>query len=207
MKFLDFAPFIRPDVQGCPDFLLERAARDAAIEFCRRTDVYLAEPEYIQVSAGVNEYAVTIPAGTELNHIIDIYNNNVALKPVSFTELLKRLGDENTRGEPRLYSQRDNKEFYLAPVPGSETALRVLYSLKPTPSSGSIPDSIGREYREIISYGALFRLQMMAQQPFTNPSFGAVNRDLFERGIGATTRQAAYGFSGGSLTAKYRSFI
>lgn len=207
MKFLDFAPFIRPEVQGCPDFLLERAVRDAATDFCRRTDVYLAEPEYIQISAGVNEYSVTIPTGTELNHIVDIYNNNIALSPVSFTELLKRLGDEDTRGNPKYYAQRDNTDFYLAPIPADKDTLRVLYSLKPTSSSTSIPDTIGKEYREIISHGALFRLQMMAGQPFSNPNFGAINRDLFEKEVGRTIRQSKYGFSGGSLTCKPRGFI
>ena len=207
MKFTDFAPFIRPEVQGCPDFLLERAVRDAATDFCRRTDVYLAEPEYIQISAGVNEYSVTIPTGTELNHIVDIYNDNVALNPVSFTELLKRLGDENTRGTPKFYAQRDNKDFYLAPIPAEKDTLRVLYSLKPTSSSTSIPDTIGKEYREIISHGALFRLQMMAGQPFSNPNFGAINRDRFEKEVGRTIRQSKYGFSGGSLTCKPRGFI
>ncbi|MBT8449417.1 MAG: hypothetical protein KJO69_06985 [Gammaproteobacteria bacterium] len=207
MKFTDFAPFIRPEVQGCPDFLLERAVRDAATDFCRRTDVYLAEPEYIQISAGVNEYTVTIPSGTELNHIVDIYNDNIALNPVSFTELLKRLGDENTRGNPKFYAQRDNKDFYLAPIPAEKDTLRVLYSLKPTSSSTSIPDTIGKEYREIISHGALFRLQMMAGQPFSNPNFGAINRDLFEKEVGRTIRQSKYGFSGGSLTCKPRGFI
>jgi len=207
VKFLDFAPFIRPEVQGCPDFLLERAVRDAATDFCRRTDVYLAEPEYIQISAGVNEYSVTIPTGTELNHIVDIYNNNIALSPVSFTELLKRLGDEDTRGNPKYYAQRDNTDFYLAPIPADKDTLRVLYSLKPTSSSTSIPDTIGKEYREIISHGALFRLQMMAGQPFSNPNFGAINRDLFEKEVGRTIRQSKYGFSGGSLTCKPRGFI
>lgn len=207
MKFLDFAPYIRPEVQGCPDFLLERAIRDACIDFCRRSDVYLAEPEFIQISAGVNEYAVTIPSGTELNHIVDIYNNNTALKPVSYTELLQRLGDETSRGSPKSYAQRDNKDFYLAPIPAEQDSLRVLYSLKPTATSTSIPDTIGKEYREVISHGALFRLQMMAGQPFSNPNYGGINRDLFEKEVGRTIRQSKYGFSGGSLTCKPRSFI
>jgi hypothetical protein len=47
----------------------------------------------------------------------------------------------------------------------------------------------------------------MAGQPFSNPSFGAVNRDLYEKEVGRTTRQVKYGFSGGSLTVKPREFI
>jgi len=207
VQFTDFAPYIRPEVQGCPDFLLERAVRDAATDFCRRTDIYIAEPEFVQLVAGVNEYEVSIPSGTELNHIVDIYNNNTALTPVSYTELIRRLGNEQTTGTPRFYAQRDNKDFYIAPIPAEPISVRVLYSLKPTASSRSIPDTIGKEYREVISHGALYRLQFMAGQPFSNPSFGAVNRDLYEKEVGRTTRQVKYGFSGGSLTVKPRAFI
>lgn len=207
MKFADFAPYVRPEVQGCPDFLMERAVRDSVIDFCRRTDLYVAEPEFIQVAAGVNEYEVTIPNGTELNHIVDIYNDHVALKPVAYTELVRRLGNETSVGRPAFYAQRDNKDFYLAPMPANSVRLRVLYSLKPSSSSTSIPDTIGKEYREVIAHGALYRLQLMSGQPFSNPQMGMVNRDLYEKEVGRTTRQVKYGFSGGSLTVKPREFI
>jgi len=88
MKYSDLNVHIRPEVQGCPDFIIERAVRDAAIDFCRRTDVYIPEPEFVIVIGGVNEYSVTIPTGTELNHIIDIFDNHRALQPISYNELL-----------------------------------------------------------------------------------------------------------------------
>jgi hypothetical protein len=207
MKFIDLAVYVRPEVQGCPDFLIERAVRDTVIDFCRRTDIYLAEPEYVAIVTGVNEYEVSIPAGTELNHIVDIYNDHTALSPVSYTELIKRLGDQNSKGNPRFYAQRDNKEFYVAPIPAANDSFRVLYSLKPSSSATVIPDTIGLEYRELIVHGTLFRLQMMAGQPYSNPNFGSINRDLYEKEVGRTIRQAKYGFSGGSLTCKPRAFI
>ena len=45
MKFLDFADHVRQECQGVPDFMLERAIRDASIEFCRKTGVYIPEAE------------------------------------------------------------------------------------------------------------------------------------------------------------------
>lgn len=207
MKFSDLNVFIRPEVQGCPNFIIERATRDAAIEFCRRTDVYLAEPEFVTIVGGVNEYQVTIPAGTELNHILDVFNDKTPLKPISYSDLLMRLGDENTRGAPKYYSQRDNTDFYLAPIPSASDSLRVLFSLKPSSAATAMPDSIGKEHREALVHGALFRLQMMSGQPFANPATAGANRDLFEREVGRTIRQVKYGFSGGALTAKRRAFI
>lgn len=207
MKYADFSIFIRPEVQGCPDYMIERAVRDSAVDFCTRTDVYVAEPEFVTIVQNVNEYDLSIDEGSELNHIIDIFDNTTKLKPVSYSVLLGALGNESTTGTPQYYAQRDNTQFYLAPIPSTSSSYRVLYSLKPSSTSTSIPDTIGKEYREAISHGALFRLQMMAGQPFGNLSLAGTNRDLFEKSIGRTIRQVKYGFSGGSLTAKSREFI
>jgi len=207
VKYSDFSPYVRPEVQGCPDFVLERAVRDSAIEFCRRTDIYTPEPEFITIISGLNEYAVSLPTGTELNHILDVFNDKVALEPVSYNQLLLKLGDENTTGTPKYYAQRDNADFYIAPIPADADSFRVLYSVKPTSSSTSIPDTIGKENRELISHGALYRLQMMSGQPWSNPSAAGSNKQLFEREVGRAIRQVKYGFSGGSLTAKLRAFI
>lgn len=207
MKYSDFNQYIRPEVQGCPDYMIERAVRDSAIDFCKRTDVYMPEPEFITVIRGVNEYQVSLPTGTELNHIIDIYDDKLNLKAVSYTELLSRLGDETGRGTPRYYAQRDNTDFYVAPIPNDSKSMRVLYSVKPTASSTSIPDTIGKEHRETIAHGALYRLQMMSGQAWTNPSAAGDNKSLFEREVGRSVRTTKYGFSGGSLTCRPRAFI
>ncbi len=207
MKYSDITSYIRPQVSGAPNVMIERAIRDTAIDFCRRTDVYVAEPEFISIVANVNEYAVTIPAGTELNHILDIFNDKTALKPVSFSVLLQNLGDETETGSPKMYAQRDNQEFFLAPIPSATDSLRVLFSLKPTSTSSSIPDTIGKEYREALTLGTLYRLQMMSGYPFSNPSAAVANLGLYEREVGRTVRQVKYGFSGGSLTAKRREFL
>lgn len=206
MKYSDFASFVRPETQGAPDFLIERAIRDSAIEFCRRTGVYIPEPENVTIIIGINEYDVTLPSGTELNYITDVFANQTKLSPVSYNELLERLGDETEKGTPKYYSQRDNKAFFVAPIPSAADTFRVLYSLKPTSTSKSIPDSVGKEHQEAITQGALYRLQMMPNQPFSNPGSAGANKQLFEREVGRTVRQVKYGFSGGSLKVRYREF-
>lgn len=207
MKYSDFTIYVKPEVGGAPDFLIERAVRDTAIDFCQRTDVYIAEPEFVGIIQGVNEYAVTIPTGTELNHIIDIFDDKRALRPISYNELIRRLGDETTEGNPAYYAQRDNTDFYVAPIPNKADSFRVVYSLKPTATSTSIPDTIGKEHRETIVHGALYRLQMMSGQPFADGGAAQANRALYEREVGRTVRQVKYGFSGGTLTCRPRAFI
>ena len=207
MKFTDFSASVRPEVQGCPDFMIERAVRDSSIDFCQRTGAYIPEPEFILISNGVNEYEVTVPAGAELNYIIDIFANRTRLNPVSYPELLGKIGDGTQKGAPKYYSQRDNTQFYLAPIPETADSLQVIYSLKPSSTSSSIPDFIGKENQEAISQGALYRLQMMQGQPFTNPNAASMNKQLYDKQVGRVVRQVKYGFAGGSLTARSREFI
>ena len=207
MKYSDFTDHVKPECGGAPDFLIERAVRDTAIDFCQRTGVYIPEPEFITIISGVNEYAVTLPVGTELNHIVDIFDNKTALQPISYNELIRRLGNETEKGKPRYYAQRDNTDFFVAPIPDKNDSFRVLYSVKPTSTSTSIPDTIGKEHRETIVHGAVYRLQMMSGQPFADGGAAQANRMLYEREVGRTVRQVRYGFSGGTLTCKPRAFI
>lgn len=207
MKYLDFSDYIRQDCQGVPNFMLERAVRDSAIEFCKKTGVYIPEAEEILITSGVNEYDVSIPTGTELNYITDVFADKTRLQAISWSELLHKIGDGTETGTPKYYSQRDNTNFFLAPIPDTADTLRVLYSLKPSASSTSIPDTVGKENREAITQGALYRLQMMPNQPFSNQSSGIINKQFFDRAVSAAIRQVKFGFSGGNLKVRKREFI
>ena len=207
MKFLDFSDFVRQECQGVPDFILERAVRDSAVEFCKKTGVYIPEAESVSIVAGVNEYEVSIPTGTELNYITDIFADKTRLQAVSWSELIHRVGDGNERGVPKYYSQRDNASFFLAPIPDAADTLRVVYSLKPSAGSTSIPDTVGKENREAITQGAVYRLQMMPNQPFSNQSAGIINKQLFDQAVSSAVRQVKFGFAGGNLKIRKREFI
>lgn len=207
MKYLDIAEYVRTEAHGAPDFVIERAIRESAIEFCVKTDAYRLEPETVQIIAGIDEYDLTIPNGTELNHIIDIYRNRETLRPVSYSRLLEVQGDGTQKAKPRYYAQRDNTVFYVAPVPSEKESLKVLYSVKPTSSSTTIPDTIGLEYREAIVHGAIFRLQMMSDQPWSNMGAAQSNKGLFDQRTAQVVREVRYGYGGGALTVKSRAFI
>lgn len=207
MKYLDLAPHVRTEAQAVPDFLLERSVRDSVIDFCIQTDAYRPEPEDVAVIAGVIEYELSIPVGTELNHIIDVYRDRAKLKPVSYSRLLEITGNGTLKSAPQVYSQRDNKEFFLAPVPAKSETLKVLFSLKPSATSTSIPDTVGKEYREAIVHGALYRLQMMPDQTWSNMSQAQGNKMLFEKRSSEVMRQVRYGYAGAALTVRSRAFI
>ena len=207
MKFRDFAPYVQPECPGLPLFQCDMAVREAAISLFSRADLFRADPEVIKVQPGTNEYELSAPTGAEPNRVIELHHNGRPLvKCASETEIYSIL-DRSQPSTPTHYYQRDNEAIILAPAPAAALELRLFMSLKPSASSVSIPDNIGREYRKLIAAGAKAHLMLMSAQGWSNPQLGQMNHQLFERGVSAAIRRVKMGFSGAPLTVQRRDFI
>ena len=206
MKYSDFLLYILPGVSGCPDFTAERAIRDACIEFCIKTDLWIAEPDQLQVVPNVTEYDLSAPSGAEPNHILSLSRVGVSLEPMRYRDAFM-MNASTTSSAPTYYGQRDNTSLLIGPKPTASERLDLLISLKPSSTSSSLPDTIGQENRETIAAGALYRLQMLPGQPWSNGGAAGTNKSIFDRGIVSAMRQSHYGFSGANLTVKPREFI
>lgn len=206
MKYSDLFVYVLTEAAGCPEFTAERAIRDAAIDFCARTDLYRAEPMTLIAVPGISEYTLDAPTGTEPNHVAAVLRNGRPLQKMVFDDAYMLI-EQSDRSPPTYFAQYDNASLLLGPKPAVKESLKVLYSLKPTQSSTSIPDTVGIENRETIIHGALFRLNMMAGQPWANGNAAQANNTLYERGVAKAIRQAKYGHGGAPLTAHPREFI
>lgn len=206
MKYSDLFVYVLSEAPGCPEFTAERAIRDACIDFCARTDLYKAEAQSLVVSAGVTEYELDAPTGTEPNHVKAVLRKGKPLTAVTYEDAVMKI-EQSDRSYPQYYAQYDNANVLIGPKPAERETLKVLYTLKPTQSSTSIPDTIGNEWREALISGALFRLQMMAGQPWLNPNAANANAQLYERAVGKAIRQAKYGHGGAPLTVSPREFM
>lgn len=206
MKYSDLFVYVLSEVPSCPEFTAERAIRDTCIDFCARTDVYRAEPLSLIVTRGITDYELDSPTGTEPNHVQAILRAGRPLMALPYNDTYMRT-ELSDFGPPSYFSQADNSLVMIGPKPEGRELLKVLYTLKPTQSSTSIPDTIGIEHRETLVSGALFRLQMMGGQPWMDPAAAGANRQLYEDGVAAAIRQAKYGHHGASLTIHSREFI
>ena len=75
-KIQTLVPKVKREAPSCPEALIIDELRNTLIEFCISTDIYLKDLGILQVVKNVNEYSdkdLDIPAGAELNHIIDIF--------------------------------------------------------------------------------------------------------------------------------------
>lgn len=207
MKYSDLFVYVLSEVAGCPEFTAERAIRDTCIDFCARTGAYKADPLSLTVVPGITEYELDAPAGTEPNHVGSVLRVGRGLTKLPYEDAFIRNELASARSAPNYFSQYDNGNLLLGPEPDARETLKVLYTLKPTTSSTSIPDTIGLEHRETLVSGALFRLQMMAGATWSNGGAAQANNMIYERGVSAAIRQAKYGHSGASLTVTAREFM
>lgn len=208
MKFRDFAPWVQPDCPGCPLFQVEMAVREAAIIMLSKVDLYRADPEMLNVLPGVTQYDLEAPAGYEPSRVLELTNGGRSLKKVaSEIEIYELLDKHPEPTTPTHYYQHFNDSIILAPTPKDALQLRLFLSLRPNATCTAIPDNIGKEYRDVIASGAKARLQLMAGQPWSNPQFGGLNKQLFDRAVSAAIRRYQFGFSGAPITVKKRDLI
>lgn len=206
MKYSDLFVYVLPEVLGCPEFTAERAIRDTCIDFCARTNLYRADVLTIVAVPNVTDYELDAPTGTEPNHVTAILRNGRPLTAIPYEDAFMRI-EVSDRSPPQYYAQYDNRNLLIGPKPAARETLKAIYTLKPTQTSTSIPDTIGLEWREALVSGSLFRLQMMSGQPWLDGAAASANAQIYERAVGAAIRQSKYGHAGASLTVTPREFI
>lgn len=220
-KIESLVPKVKREAPSLPSFIAIEELRNTIIDFCINTDIYLADLTLLQTVTGINEYEASdldIPSGTELNHLIDIFcengesANQISEKSLSRIEPKSLIGkpslfDSYGKGKPKFYSQKDQETILFAPTPDKNYSFYALYSLKPTATATTIPNIIVNEYQETIIHGALYRLQMMKDSPWSDVQAADLNKRMYDKGEAQAVRKSKYGLVGAPLTVKYQEFV
>jgi hypothetical protein len=219
-KIESLVPKVKREAPSCPSFIAIEELRNTIIDFCINTDIYLADLSLFQTVTGINEYEsadLDIPVGSELNHILDFFcevgESTAQLSEKNLTRLEPKsligkpsLFDLYGSGKPKYYSQKDQETILIAPTPNQNYSLYALYSLKPTATATTIPNIIVNEYQETIVHGALYRLQMMKDSPWSDVQAADLNKRMYDKGEAQAVRKTKYGLVGAPLTIKYQEF-
>ena len=219
-KIESLVPKVKREAPSCPSFIAIEELRNTITDFCINTDIYLADLSLFQTVTGINEYEsadLDIPVGSELNHILDFFcevgESTAQLSEKNLTRLEPKsligkpsLFDLYGSGKPKYYSQKDQETILIAPTPNQNYSLYALYSLKPTATATTIPNIIVNEYQETIVHGALYRLQMMKDSPWSDVQAADLNKRMYDKGEALAVRKTKYGNVGATLTVKYQEF-
>ena len=141
-KIETLVPKVRREAPNCPKSIIIDELRNSLIDFCVNTDIYMQELTPFVVAANVNEYEANdldIPAGAELNHIIDIFRSSsdstvrLSQKKLSPLEAKAQIGSQSIfktygTGRVKYYTQRDQENILIAPTPDATETFYALYS-------------------------------------------------------------------------------
>jgi len=181
-----WVPELEPSILGLPAKALQVGVRNAAIEFCELTWMWLYTFDAMDVDLGVQVYTLTVPP-EECGEIISLDNMKYkqdgedddqygTLEPISEIQM-----DANSNGNwrfitassPSAYfgNSNDKTKFALYPIPldDSDEGLIVRVNLRPTIDCTTLPAFLYTEHRRTIAYGALADLFGRKNMPWYDP--------------------------------------
>jgi len=219
-----WAPYILPQITGCPFPALERAVRDAAIGFCEETLLWTYDLTRISVVANQANYTLTVPTNVygEIISIDDVkYKQNgldddqfVTLTPISQNQMdLHENGAWKflTAATPSNYyiEEDDTATLYLwkKPTEASTSGLLVRANLRPTDTCTTVQDFLYSTFSRVIADGALADLFAMRAMPWYDV-VEAVRREMkFREGVAGARMKKATGATKRPLRVKMRAGI
>jgi hypothetical protein len=179
--------------------------RQAAIEFCRRSQAWREELP-ITVVADTATYVLPLPVDSVPSMlqdftVLDSDGNSVDQYHIVNANRGRKLTRDN-RWTAYVYLSDDGLSITVEPVPDSTDAQLVPYvSLKPTQDATTLPDLLREQYADTIAAGALSRLLNLPKTGWRDVAAAAEKRQSFLSDCGAASVRA----SRGSARSKTRS--
>lgn len=211
-----FLPLVSPHCPGAPEFTVTRNLRLAAIEFCERTRCWR---HLTTVAITTDGQAIAAPAYAAI-HLIEraTWEDGTDLDPVQFSDVDEQAATEATGTPPRYITQAEyntvrvlppqttgdlSLSLFLKPVNGEQFA--------PAPVGGGtrdaldvVPEFLWTMHAEPIASGAVARILMQPEKPWTNPSLAAVHMQRFETAMDTHFAASLRGQHRAPVRTRYR---
>lgn len=209
MSYEAFFPWVQPIVPSCPDPSIVVALRDACIEFCFETHYLQSVIDEQTVTSGSASYDLGVSTGEDLSFILALYVDGVKLTkkaPSELDELYRYMDWTTFSGQPVYYTQFNADEITLVPYPDTTRTLTGRMVRQPSPTSTTC-DATLIDYREEIAQGALARLHMQPDQPYTSPNAAMMARQKFNAGIANAKAYVRGGMSASTeMKVRYKRY-
>ena len=193
-KYSELINDVLPSLAADPSYpVTEYAIKRACIDFCAGSWLWQYLPDPIDVEAGEAFYDLEPETGADVSAVMDVAHNNVPIKAKSIAWLDANLpGWRTTPAVPKFYTQVDTDQIILAAVPDSNitNGLTMTLALQPSQTAVGLPKWIFNQYMYVLAEGAIARLMLMPNKPWTDLQNGAAKDSAF-RGAIANARASA----------------
>jgi hypothetical protein len=218
MKALSlWLPFVLPYAYACSDPMAEQAILSACIDFCSKSMIVQnvnAEGSVV----GLPDYDVEEPAQQQLAKVLAVFYRNRRLVARSAEMVQSAVAlrgeaigaDEIPTGSPAEWFVRDLTQpvvsIFPAPDEAVAGAVTIKAALVPTRTATTVADILFTDYCEDIAAGAIGRLMLMPNQPFSSPAAATPYLARFAAAITSAANTARTGQAAASSRVKPRPF-
>lgn len=177
-----------------PQPVAEFAIREAAIDFCRRTNIVTELIPAFDTTPGQPHYALVTAAPTLTRTVQahEVWADGAEIPPVTASHLKDEYGEwPELAGAPIAYMQLSERSVRLFRIPEAAVRITARVATAPTETAASIDDDLADRWWKAIIAGALARVYMMPGQPFTNPELAMASGEAFMQYV-SEAKHAAY---------------
>ena len=207
-----FLDYVLPHVPGCTNEMALLEIKNTIIDFCEKSLVLQVDHDPVTTIAGIMDYELEPPRDFLVTKVMKAWFKGQELTPQSIEEIqTPSVFNQNSgylvnRGDPRYILQKDARTFSVYPIPNERVtnALTLRVALKPTRSATTIDDLIFEEYAETIGHGAISRLALSPDKPYTDPRLAAARAGLYQAGLNVARERALKGYVRTSKHVKMR---
>ena len=201
--YTSFLDYVLPDTPGCTNEVALLAIKSTVIDFCEKSLILQADHDPVTIVRGVVDYDLEPPRDHQVAKVMKVFYRNSPIEAVAPDDVrVASIYNKNypdaqpEEGPPRAYIQKDARTFSIYPHPKDteRLALTLRVALKPTRSATQCDDLIYEDYAEIIGHGALTRLALSPNKPYSNANLAGARNVLYTAGVNLARQRANRGY-------------
>lgn len=201
IKYSDLLDEVLPFLAADPsDPVTEAAIRRSVIEFFANSWLWKHLPDPVDLVAGEPVYDLEPPQGGSVVAVMSVSANGQPIDNKTTEWLDRNVPLWRTDRRTTLYfTQVQSDQVILAPVPEINVVggLTMTLAIAPSATSKAFPAWVVNNvnYLETIVDGALYRLMLMPNKPWTDLKNGADRRMQFNNGVASASELATSALS------------
>lgn len=214
-NYEEFFSWVLPEVAGCPEIAALQAVRDATIQFSEQSLIHQVDHDPITVIAKTCDYDLESPlADHRIVKVMKAFYKGKELTPIGPDQISDPAVYNSSIGgytpsyaSPTSFAQKDAASISLVPIPDQTiaSAITMRVALAPSRNSNFCEDFIFEQWVEVISAGAVSKLQLSSGRPYSNPQAALANQSRFMAGTNVARSRAVRGFNRSSLSVQLRN--
>lgn len=173
-EIAELMPLVVPFAPSCPEPTAVHWLRWAAAEFCKATRVWREERRF-DVIGGLDEQ-FCMPEYAAIHEIEHAWFNGSLLRAIGYGSTVPTAQD----ALPHFLTQTAPDTLRLAPGALDRGELLIHVFLKPSTTAEDLPDFLVDHYSQEIADGALSRILLLPNQPFSSPDMGMAYAQAFQ---------------------------